>query len=81
MISRTYTRIWNTNGRACQISPGARISASIGEVWMNLLTTNARTTIQNTQRNIRQSRNLVQSDSLRRVDRSRPPNTIEVQNR
>ncbi len=48
---------------------------------MNLLTTNASTTIQNTQRKIRQSRNLVQSDSLRRLDRSMPPNTVEVQNR
>jgi hypothetical protein len=50
-------------------------------VWMNLLTTNAMTAIQNTQTASRQSRNLVQSDSLRRVVRSIPPNTVEVQNR
>ena len=48
---------------------------------MNLPTTNASTTIQNTQAASRQSRNLVQSDILRWVARSMPPNTVEVQNR
>ena len=49
-------------------------------VWMNLLTTNASAAIQNTQTASRQSRNLVQSDILRWVARSTPPNTFEVQN-
>ena len=48
-------------------------------VWMNLLTTNASTAIQNTQTASRQSRNLVQSDSLRCLARSTPPNTVETQ--
>ena len=50
-------------------------------MWMTLPATHAITAIQNTQRMIRQSRNLVQSDSLRWVVRSMPPKTLEVQNR
>ena len=50
-------------------------------MWITLPVTTAITAIQNTHFASRQRRNLVQSDSLRWVSRSKPPNTVRVQNR
>ena len=50
-------------------------------VWITLPMTTATTAIQKHPVGSRRSRNLVQSDSLRWVSRSNPPNTRCVQNR
>ena len=71
----------STNGRKCHSSAGPRSSARTGEVWITLPMTTATMAIQNTHFASRQRRNLVQSDSLRWVSRSKPPNTAPVQNR
>ena len=80
MTNRTPVRIWKTNGSARKISAGTSTSAMIGLVPLTLPRISARTAIQNTQVNARQTRNLVQSVNLRRVSRSVPPNTPRTQN-
>ena len=72
--------ICTTNGSTCQISSGPRSSARSGVVWMNLPITIATIAIKNTQVTIRQMRNLDQSEIRRWVSRSKPPNTLAVQN-
>ena len=72
---------WSTSGRYLKSTAGAWMSARIGEVLRNLPRTSARTEIQNTSTHSRQSRNLVQFDSLRWLTRSIPPKKETVQNR
>ena len=71
----------STNGSTCHSSSGARSSARTGEVWITFPMTTATIAIHSTQVSVRRIRNLVQSDSLRWVSRSNPPNTACVQNR
>ena len=73
--------ICTTNGSTCQSSCGPRSSARIGVVWMILPVTTAMIAIHSSQVTIRQMRNLVQSEIRRWVIRSKPPNTVSVQNR
>ena len=49
-------------------------------VWMILPITTAMIAIHSTQVTIRLRRNLVQSETRRRLARSTPPNTVSVQN-
>ena len=78
--NKSVDTICSTNGSTCQISCGPRSSARIGVVWMILPITTAMIAIHSTQVSIRQMRNLVQSDIRRRLTRSKPPNTVTVQN-